>query len=251
MVAVVDGRSFEEDVELLWGLRDTPRRGPRPTLTVDEIVRAAVDIADADGLAAVSMARVAERLGNAPMALYRHVRSKSELLILMADAAMDTPPPPADDAGWRPALTAWAHGITAMFRAHPWAATLPIAGPPVGPKNLAWFDAALAALGDTGLDPGLKVAVVMGLITYVQGEIRLTAELAAAFTDDPDAFGARYGAALARVVDPRTLPALAAVVASGVFDVTATDFGADVAADFGFGLECFLDGIAVTIDRQR
>ncbi|WP_296151350.1 MULTISPECIES: TetR/AcrR family transcriptional regulator [unclassified Pseudonocardia] len=247
---MADGRSFEEDVELLWGLRDTPRRGPRPTLTVDEIVRAAVDIADTDGLAAVSMARVAERLGNAPMALYRHVRSKSELLTLMADAAMDTPPPPADGTGWRPALTAWARGIITMFRAHPWAATLPLTGPPVGPRNLAWFDAALAALDDTGLAPALKVGVVMGLITYVQGEIRLTAELAAAFTDNPEAFGARYGAALARVVDPRTLPALAAVVAAGVFDEAATDFGADVAADFDFGLECFLDGVAVTIERR-
>ncbi|MGE0841154.1 TetR/AcrR family transcriptional regulator [Pseudonocardia sp.] len=247
---MTEGRSFEDDVELLWGLRDTPRRGPRPTLTVDEIVRAAVDIADVDGLAAVSMARVAERLGNAPMALYRHVRSKSELLTLMADAAMDTPPPTVADAGWRPALTAWARGVTAMYRAHPWVATLPIAGPPVGPRNLAWFDAALAALKDTALAPGVKVAVVMGLITYVQGEVRLTAELAAAFIDDPAAFGARYGAALARVVDPRALPALAAVVAAGVFDVTATDFGADVAADFDFGLECFLDGVAVTIERQ-
>lgn len=247
---MADGRSFEEDVELLWGLRDTPRRGPRPTLTVDEIVRAAVEIADADGLAAVSMARVADRLGNAPMALYRHVRSKSELLTLMADAAMDAPPPRPDDAGWRESLTAWSRGITAMFRAHPWAATLPIAGPPVGPRNLAWFDAALAALADTGLDPGTKVAVVMGLITYVQGEIRLTAELAAAYDDDPAAFGARYGAALARVVDPRTLPALAAVVAAGVFDVTATDFDEDVAADFDFGLETFLDGVAALLARH-
>ncbi|MFC7655745.1 TetR/AcrR family transcriptional regulator [Pseudonocardia benzenivorans] len=71
------------------------------------MVRAAVEIADADGLAAVSMARVAERLGNAPMALYRHVRSKSELLILMADLAMEGPPPLPAGSGWRPALTAW------------------------------------------------------------------------------------------------------------------------------------------------
>lgn len=196
------------------------------------------------------MARVAERLGNAPMALYRHVRSKSELLILMADLAMEGPPPLPAGGGWRPALTAWARGVVALYRAHPWAATLPLTGPPVGPTNLAWFDAALGALDGTGLDAGHKVAVVMGLITYVQGEIRLTTDLAAAFADDPAAFGARYGAALSRVVDPRALPALAAVVAAGMFDVTATDFGADVAADFDFGLGCYLDGVATVIARQ-
>jgi AcrR family transcriptional regulator len=78
------------DVALMWGLRDVTKRGPKPSLSVEDIVRAAIEIADAEGLAAVSMARVAERLGNSTMALYRHVKSKDELLILMSDAALES-----------------------------------------------------------------------------------------------------------------------------------------------------------------
>src|SRR6185312_12323348 len=95
-----DPGSLPDEVALLWGRRAAPRRGPRPTLAV----------ADADGLAAVSMAKVAAELGNSTMALYRHVRSKDELLVLMGDAAIAAPP---DLSGldWREGLTTWALSI--------------------------------------------------------------------------------------------------------------------------------------------
>ena len=81
----------EIDLRPSWpccgGCASTARRGRKPSLTLADITRAAVELADAEGLAAVSMARVAERLGNSTMALYRHVKSKDELLLLMSDAA--------------------------------------------------------------------------------------------------------------------------------------------------------------------
>ncbi len=235
------------DVALMWRMRDAGRRGPKPSLTIDDITRAAIELADAEGLAAVSMARVAERLGNSTMALYRHVKSKDELLVLMSDAALERPQPLPEDVDWRTGLTFWAEGVLVAVRKHRWYSKLPISGPPAGPNNLAWLDSALAALKDTGLPEGAKVGVVMGLMTYVQGEIRLSLDLAAGFADNPAAFS-QYGAILARVVDPRQLPALANVLDAGVFDEVGS-FETESDEDFDFGLQLYLDGVAGFIDR--
>ncbi|MEU4604477.1 TetR/AcrR family transcriptional regulator [Kribbella sp. NPDC023972] len=235
------------DVALMWRLRDGSRRGPKPSLTIDDITRAAIEIADAEGLAAVSMARVAERLGNSTMALYRHVKSKDELLVLMSDAALERPEPLPEGIDWRTGLTFWASGVMVAVRRHRWYSKLPITGPPAGPNNLAWFDSALGALKDTGLPEEAKVGVVMGLMTYVHGEIRLSLDLAAGFADNPAAFS-RYGAILARVVDPRQLPALARVLDAGVFD-TVEAFEEESGQDFDFGLQLYLDGVERFIER--
>ncbi|WBQ07122.1 TetR/AcrR family transcriptional regulator [Kribbella sp. CA-293567] len=235
------------DVALMWGLRDTTKRGPKPSLTIGDITQAAIELADAEGLAAVSMARVAERLGNSTMALYRHVKSKDDLFVLMSDAALERPTPLPADLDWRAGLTFWANGVLTAVRRHRWFAQLPISGPPAGPNNLAWFDSALRAMKDTSLSEEVKVGVVMGLMTYVHGQIRLSLDLASGFADNPDAF-TRYGATLARVVDPRQLPALAQVLAAGVFD-DVMSFDEGDAADFDFGLQLYLDGVAGFIER--
>ncbi|XVS63490.1 TetR/AcrR family transcriptional regulator [Actinosynnema sp. CA-299493] len=237
------------DIALLWGLRETPRRGRKPSLSVPEITRAAIEVADAEGLAAVSMARVAQQLGNSTMALYRHVKSKDELLKLMSDAALEDPPPMPSD-GWRAGLTLWATSVLSTFRRHPWYARIPLSGPPVGPRNLAWFDRALGTLADTPLNEEEKVGVVMGLLTFVHGEMRLTAELAESFLVNPEAFGPSYARALRRVVDPRRLPALGRVVEAGVFDHDTLYDERDVDADFRFGLDLYLDGVAAYLARR-
>ena len=238
------------EIALLWGLRETPRRGRKPSLSVAEITRAAIEVADAEGLAAVSMARVAQQLGNSTMALYRHVKSKDELLALMSDAALEDPPPMPADGDWRAGLTLWATTVLTTFRRHPWYARIPLAGPPVGPKNLAWFDSALGTLADTPLNEGEKVGVVMGLLTFVHGEMRLTAELSESFRENPEAFGPSYARALRQLVDPRRLPALGRVVAAGVFDHGNLYEEAEVDADFAFGLDLYLDGVAAYLARR-
>ncbi|TCO45567.1 TetR family transcriptional regulator [Kribbella antiqua] len=243
----MENSELPAEVALMWRLRDTGRRGPKPSLTLDDIVRAAIELADAEGLAAVSMARVAERLGNSTMALYRHVKSKDELLVLMSDAALERPEPLPDGIDWRTGLTFWADGVLTAIRRHRWYAKLPISGPPAGPNNLAWFDCALGALKDTGLPEEAKVGVVMGLITYVQGQIRVAFDLAAGYDENPAAFS-QYGATLARVVDPRQLPAVARVLEAGVFDEVGS-FEEDSEQDFHFGLQLYLDGIAAFIER--
>jgi AcrR family transcriptional regulator len=234
-----------EDVALLWGLRGGTRRGPKPTLSADDITRAAVELADEEGLAAVSMSRVAQRLGNSTMALYRHVKSKEELLLLMSDAALEDPPEfPPDVGDWRAALTIWANGVLAAVRKHSWWVQIPLKGPPIGPRNLTWFDRALSVFGDTSLDEGEKVQLVMSLLMYVHGEVWLSSQL----PDQDVEFVTDYGAALDAVVDPRKLPFLGKVVAAGVFK---PDPDEDVDQDWNFGLNIVLDGIGAYMARRE
>jgi AcrR family transcriptional regulator len=234
-----------EDVALLWGLRGGTKRGPKPTLSAEDITKAAVELADEEGLAAVSMSRVAQRLGNSTMALYRHVKSKEELLLLMSDAALEGPPPiPFGTGDWRAELTVWANGVLAAVRKHTWWVQIPLKGPPIGPHNLMWFDRALSAFAETSLDEGEKVQLVMSLLMYVHGEVWLSSQL----PEQDAVFVTDYGAALAVVVDPRKLPALAKVVAAGVFTVDPDE---DVDQDWNFGLNVVLDGIGAFIAQRE
>ncbi len=89
------GGDPRRSIELLWRLRERPRPGPKPRFTVDDVAAAAIAIADAEGLAALSMRRVAERLGVAAMSLYTYVPGKAELIDLMLDTVC-TEVPPAD-----------------------------------------------------------------------------------------------------------------------------------------------------------
>src|SRR5580692_12477089 len=117
-------------LDLLWGTRERPRRGPRPSMSLDRIVTEAISLADAEGLASLSMQRLAERLGCAKMALYRYVPGKAELEALMLDAALGAAPEPAatdpasgddedDDERWRAQLRAWAMTMFERMLAHP------------------------------------------------------------------------------------------------------------------------------------
>ena len=122
-------------LQLLW--RDpsaVPTRGPKQGLTVDEIVQVATAIADADGLEAVTMRRLAQELGVAPMTIYTYVPGKAELFDLMLDAAY-AGMPRRDTSGWswRRRLTAIAEENRELFESHPWAATISTSRPPSAP----------------------------------------------------------------------------------------------------------------------
>lgn len=231
---------------VLYERQHQPRRGPRPALTLDTVVEAAVEIADADGLAGVSMSRVAERLGFTPMSLYRYVRSKDELLLLMADAANgETPPAPTPD-DWRTGLESWARAVFAVYRRHPWLLQVPMSAPPAGPSQLRWLEAALSNLARVDLPEGHKLQAVQLLHGYARGEAQLSTDLGGA---GPDAdTGAGYGDILRTVTTPETHPAVSRLVDSGIF-YGPTEYDEEV--DFGFGLETILDGLAHRVDSSH
>jgi AcrR family transcriptional regulator len=245
--------ALPDSVQLLWGLRDAGgRRGPKPSLQRDEIVAAAIDIADAEGLAAVSMARVAEKVGVSTMALYRYVANKDELLLLMSDAGIDDPPviaPATGGASWRPRLTAWAHAVRSVWLRRPWLLQIPVTGPPAGPNNMAWLEAGLTALAGTGLSSAERIDVVQVVATYLRGEAWLNLDLLAASTNDPESFGLDYGGPFARLLDPERFPELSAVAAEGPFrDIGDPD---ELAEHDETGLDMLLDGIARRIDEAQ
>jgi AcrR family transcriptional regulator len=237
-----DESGLPPSIELAWGLRDRPTRGPKPGLTLDRIVAAGLKVAAADGLGALSMSRVASELGVATMSLYRYVSAKDELVMLMTDSALGSPPPVEQLAGdWRRGLTRWAVGVREAYRRHPWALRVPISGPPLGPNNVAWLEAALWSLADTPLSEQQKLSTTLLVSGFVRNEATLTADLAAGAAGQP--MMPAYAAALARLIDPAAFPALHRTIESGAL---AED---DIDIEFDFGLERILDGIEALIRR--
>jgi AcrR family transcriptional regulator len=231
-------------LELLWGPGERASRGPKPALSIERIVSSAIAIADREGLAALTMRRVADEVRFTTMALYRYVPSKDELIDLMVDAAIGPPPSPDPGDDWESELERWAREDLAILQRHPWLLEL-VARAPQGPNWFAWFEWALRALSATGLSASEMVAMV-GL---VDGHVRATAQvflgLARAEQGDgtPDAWGSGFAAALEKVIGDQRFPVLTHVAASGAFD---KDF-APSDNDFEFGLQRLLDGIEAYI----
>ena len=166
-------------IELAWGLRDRPAKGPKRALTLERIVNAGIAVATAEGLGAVSMARVAGEVGSSTMALYRYLPSKDDLLELMVDTGLGRPPAVFKNVRWRRGLRLWAEGIRDAYRANPWALNVPISSPPLGPNNLQWLEAALSCLRSTALTEQQKVSVVLLVSGFVRNEETLTMNIVA------------------------------------------------------------------------
>ena len=245
------GDEVPRSLALLWKRADLQAPGRRKTLSLERIVAAAIQIADADGLPALSMARLAKRLGCATMSLYRHVANKDELEVFMMDTAPG--PPPVVDvhaAGWRSGLETWARALQAVYHRHPWILQIVAGRPPLEPGQLAWLDGGLRTLSGTRLTPGEKVSVLLLVLNYVRGEAQVTTGLLQSHKrtiGEQREMDAWYGRMLARLIDPERFPALAEVSAAGVFG--AGD--GDGATDFDFGLSRILAGVEALLRGRR
>jgi len=235
-------------VALAWGVAANPQRGPKREMSIERIVDAAVEIADAEGLAAVSMSRVAQSLGYTTMSLYRYVTAKDDLLVLMQERGTGLPPEPdadVDPADWRERLRLIGRAQLDMHREHPWLLDIPIQGTPVTPNNLAWMDAMLEALAEVPLDEDERVAVILlvtGQLRW-QSTIERSYEVAAGAAGiDPQAIDDGRSAVLDAFVTAEEYPALRRAVDAGVF------VGGD--DPFAFGFERVLDGIADYIAKR-
>jgi AcrR family transcriptional regulator len=227
-------------LDRLWS-SEAPSKGRRGGLNLEKVVTAAVELADAEGLEAVSMARVAKALGFTTMSLYRHVRSKEELLVLMLNRVVAMPPARPYD-GWREGLENWAWDLLAMVREHPWVLYVPIAPPPATPNNIAVMERGLAPLADTPLSEQEKGNLILTINGYVFWQARLETELAPGVDDDALV---AYVTIMRTLVDDRW-PAVKRMVESGAFE----DEEDTRDADFAFGLARVLDGIERLIEAE-
>ncbi|WP_019546712.1 TetR/AcrR family transcriptional regulator C-terminal domain-containing protein [Streptomyces sulphureus] len=261
-----DQGELPRGVAAAWGLQPRRPKGPVPGLSVERIVAAAVAVADAEGLAAVSMGRVAKEVGASTMALYRYVAAKQDLYLLMHDAAAGPPPEEPASGGWRERLEAWAWGLREVAVRRPWTLRIPVESPPLGPNGVAWMEQGLRRLGGTPLDQGERLAVLTVLDAYVRGQVRVMADIAAA-AGRPGASGGEpaeenadrtmmgwYTDMLRRVTDAERFPALTALLRSGELEQPAGAPGEvgpqdDAAADFAHGVGLLLDGVERAVAR--
>lgn len=227
-----------KSVELLWGLGATSSRGPRRGMSLDQIVDAAIEVADAEGLGGLSMSRVAERLGFTTMSLYRYVDSKETLIELAFDRLVGTPPEIPPGTPWREGLSIWAWAEFRRFLEHPWWLDIPISGPPMGPNNMAWLNAGLTIMEPVPIPEPLKLQLTLNLSLYVIGRGRF-------YRDTRHSEGPDFAAVLGRVLDPDRYPALSRALAQQAFADDEIDWAE---ADFGFCLDRLLDGYAAFID---
>jgi AcrR family transcriptional regulator len=224
-------------IELAWGLREVGARGPRRKLTLEQIVAAGIAVARREGVGALSMARIAKEIGVGTMSLYRYVAAKDELLLLMVDTALGTPPPPTPGEDWRAGLTRWAVGVRTAYQRHPWSLRVPISGPPLGPNNVAWLDNALDALAGTALTEQEKLSTVLLVSGFVRNDVTLGLDFAEASGGEPQMPG--YGRLLGRLTRAEQFPSLHRAIESGSLDDPD-----DIDGEFNFGLERILDGMA-------
>ncbi|GGN90718.1 TetR/AcrR family transcriptional regulator [Nocardia rhizosphaerihabitans] len=229
--------ALPKSVELMWGLEQPGARGPRRGLTLDQILDAAVAVADAEGYAALSMNRVAKQLGFTAMSLYRYVDSKNTLIDLLMDRVVGEPPAIAADTPWRPGLEQWASAEFERIGRHPWWVDIPLNRPPMGPNNMAWLDAGLRLLGETAVPEPIKLQLVMNLSMFVMGKRRAVRDLQT--EEDGD-----FASVMARVLDPQRFPSVSAALSASAFYDDEIDWDK---ADFEFGLARLLDGYEVFI----
>jgi AcrR family transcriptional regulator len=249
----MDPKALPPGLDLLWGRRERGKRGPKPGLSIDAIVAQAIEVADAEGLGAVSMARVAKELGFTTMSLYRYVASKEELLQLMWNAsAQGAEGLELEGEGWRERLRGWALIQREMIDRHAWITEMPMATPPLAPNSLTFVERGLEALDDTGLADADKLRVIGLISSYTLSESRMAHEAARAAAAAPDdAPRWSFEALLGELVDAESYPRLTRIAGAAPASATAADpTVSPEAEEFRFGLETILDGVESLIERS-
>lgn len=228
-------------VDLLWApAQQAPVRGPRPRISLADVVAAGVAIADAEGLPALSMRKVAGRLGVGVMSLYTYVPGRSELVELMIDRVYGEHQIPDPQLPWRQRVEQWARETWRIYSAHPWLLDYNMARLPIGPNVLDASEALYAALGDAGFAGAENVAIFNLINWQLLGaarsmisdadQARHTGVSAEAYWDSRASFWGTY-------FDWNRYPKMAAIWEAGGFDNPA-------GWDFERMLDRLLSGIA-------
>ncbi|GAA4079811.1 TetR/AcrR family transcriptional regulator [Actinomadura miaoliensis] len=263
MVVFAGQGDARRSMALLWrapegerGARSAP--GPRPGLSVDVIVDAAIAVADAEGMAALSMRAVGERLGRTAMALYTYVPGKAELVDLMYDRALAELPTRYDlSVGWRAAVTAWVRDLWDFHLRHPWTLQVSHARPVLGPGWFTMSETMMAVLRTTGLDARTLRGLGGTLTHLVRDAARIVAETRLATQETgkgEDEWWYAHAPQLDELVPDfgARFPTLTWMESQHAFDMddAETPYLVQEATEvFEAGLALVLDGIEVRIRR--
>ena len=243
-------------LQLMWGRAEAPKRGPKAKVAVADLVRAAVRLADAEGIDAVSTRRVAEAVGISPMSFYTHIPDKAVLLDLMLDAVAGPAAgeEPADEAqifapaDWRANVAFVAREFRAFYLRHPWVLQVATHRPVLGPNTMRAYDYFLAAFDGLGLsEVEMDLSVTM-VANYVHGAVRdvARARMVKELTGMSDDQWWYTIQPFLETIDYSPYP-----VASRIGPVVGELYGlGDPDRAFEFGLERLLDGLAVMIEGK-
>src|SRR5215469_1479596 len=231
----------------IWSRPVRKLQSQRPSLAREQIVRAAMELANAEGLQALTMRRLAKKLGAGAMSLYWHIPNKDDLLDLMLDAAFgEVELPEQPSADWRADLRLFARHMLSVLRRYTWLPSLISSRPLPSPNRVRYVERFLSELEGLGLDFTTIGGILNTVEAYVDGfaqheaapeEIRRRTGMTEA------EWRAAFAAYLQQILSSGQYPTLARLIAGN----------AEISADatFEFGLECVLDGIAARIAAAR
>ncbi|MBW8815091.1 MAG: TetR/AcrR family transcriptional regulator C-terminal domain-containing protein [Caulobacterales bacterium] len=238
------GSDPRRSLELLWGRNEPGRRGPKQRLSTDEVVQAAIALADAEGVPALSMRKVAVAVGVSPMSLYTYVPSKAELVDLMFDRVLgEAADPDPGCRDWRAKLAFIARERWKLSERHPWLLDLTPHRPPLGPNVLRKAEVVLMALNGMGLDYSDMALAAEALQNYVTGALHAAREAReterqSGLTDEQ--WFQLVGPLLEQHMDPAAYPAITRMSEARLAKPRSSE---ERTARFEFGLERVLDGL--------
>ncbi len=262
----------EKLMQRMWQPAQPSRRGPKAALSTERIVEAAFELANEHGVEALAMARIAGTLGVSPMALYRHVGSKDELLTLLADRVARDIEPIDVDLPWREGLNQWTRAQIRLAFTYPWFMDLPLSNVMPGPNRLRWIDQLFGILASTPLHNDEKLAVAGLLAQHVLGQARILIESGQlayetskgeGSADDAGAEAPQLPAdpfsslepLLRSFGDPNAFPhlleALAQEDAPLPLPIATTEPTSTIEDEITFGLDIMLDGIEAYVRRRE
>lgn len=235
---------------LLWrhSLPGRPvARGPKPAVSVDEVVAAAVALADREGYEKVSIRAIAAELGLRPMSVYTYVPSKEALTVLMVDAVAERDRPIDPAAGIRERMAAIADGVRAEIIAHPWLLEVPPWRLVLGPGRMRRYERQLAAIDGIGLSDVEMDRVIAVLTDFATGNARLAVAATRETGQISDAqWWEQVGPELSRVMPASEFP-LATRVGEAVGEIHQAP--ADPQGAYAFGLAKLIEGILADLHR--
>ncbi|WP_037364081.1 TetR/AcrR family transcriptional regulator [Amycolatopsis orientalis] len=248
---------IERTLALLWrdsaGAPEPAARGRRPTLTIERIIAAAIAVADAEGLVATSMHRVAKELGAGTMTLYTYVPGKTELIDLMVDTVLlerNLPGPGEPRPGdWRAQVRIYSDRTRDIYRRHPWLRERSRVRPALGPGHLAGQEYLLSIMESLGLPARETAAAANAVAGYVDANAAAEAEsvhLERTTGQSNDAWWGQRSVFWYRYFVVDSHPSMNRVWLAGGFEKPSAEQASDASE---FGLDRLLDGIAARLGQ--